>query len=262
MSVSGSRILIAGDVDRVIVRLVDAAGTMAESGLGDWALIGGLAVMMHLAEAHRVTADVDAAADDDDGRIEPALEVLIGEGRAHRDRGQLYVGEDTRVDVIAVYALPTELPDDDLDRAFLIASRWAVTTAIVTEVSVTGSDGTILTSASFPIATPTALIAMKLQAHQRRDRPAEKKASDVYDIYRLLREHDHDGGGGVAEVLATAPGDLTAWSADTIEATFVSGAAHWSRQLNVYGRGPQMGAVSAEDLEVVGSLAVERLRRT
>lgn len=259
---SGSRILIAADVDGVIIRLVDAAGTIASADLGPWALVGGLAVMVQLAEAHRVTADIDAAADNDEGKVDAALDVLVADGRAHRVLDQLYVGVDTKVEVIPVGTWdPKELPDDDLDRVFVIAHSWAVTSAVVTDVRVTGADGAIVTEATFPIATPASLVAAKLQSHQNRKRRDEKKASDVYDIYRLLREHDHDRGDGIAETLATAPEDLAAWCADAIESSLVTSSARWARQLGVYNRGPAMGSVTAEDLEVVGSLAVERLRR-
>jgi hypothetical protein len=83
MSVSGNSILIPSDIDGVITRLVDAAGTVASTDLGPWALVGGLAVMVQLAEAHRATADIDAAADDDEGDIDAALNVLVADGRAH-----------------------------------------------------------------------------------------------------------------------------------------------------------------------------------
>jgi Nucleotidyl transferase AbiEii toxin, Type IV TA system len=259
--VSGNRIQIESDVDGVIPRLVDAAGVVAEADLGAWALVGGLAVMLQLAKVHRATADVDTAADDDDGRVAAAIDVLIGDGRARRELDQLYVANGTKVDVIEVYSLDvSDLPDDDLDRVFLISHRWAVTTAVLTEIVVIDFAGEMITSATFPIATPASLTAMKLQSHQRTRRTDEKKASDVYDLYRLLGEHDHDRGGGISETLRTAPQDLTSWCADSIERSLVESAAHWARQLRVYSRGPGMTAVEAEDLSVVGTLAVERLR--
>lgn len=247
----------------MIPRFVDAAGVIAEADLGAWALVGGLAVMMQLAGAHRATADVDTAADDDDGRVLPALDVLVADGRAHRVSDQLYVANGTKVDLIRVYSFTSDnLPDDDLDRVFVVAHGWAVSTADVTEVAVTTLNGDVITRATFPIATPASLIAMKLQSHQRQQRLAAKRASDVYDIYRLLSAHDHDDAGGISEELATAPEDLSAWCADAIESTFVTSAARWARQLGVYSRGPAMGTITAEDLDVVGSLTVERLRRS
>jgi hypothetical protein len=100
---------------------------------------------------------------------------------------------------------------------------------------------------------------MKLQSHRGRRRRPEKQASDVYDIYRLLVAHDRDG--TVARDLATAPHGLAERCAEGLEETFLTDARRWARQLSVYDRGGDMGRVTADDLEVVGGLAAETLRR-
>jgi hypothetical protein len=43
----------------MVARLVGALGELDETNLGEWCLIGGLAVMCRLAEAHRITGDLD-----------------------------------------------------------------------------------------------------------------------------------------------------------------------------------------------------------
>lgn len=100
---------------------------------------------------------------------------------------------------------------------------------------------------------------MKLQSHRSRRRLPEKRASDVSEIYRLLVAHDRAG--AVARQLATAPHGLAECSAEVLEQAFVADAGRWARQLSVYDRGGDMGRVTADDLEVVGGLATEMLRR-
>ncbi len=63
---------------------------------------------------------------------------------------------------------PLDLPDDDLSRVFVVAHSWAVASAVMTTVVVTGIDGEIATEATFPIATPASLVAANLQSHQTR----------------------------------------------------------------------------------------------
>lgn len=245
----------------MLERLVLGLAIVAGSPMPRWALVGGLAVMVQLAEAHRATEDLDSAADNDDGGLDAAIAVLVESGQAMREDGHLRLVNGTRVDVIEVGAIdPEHLPGvDDNDRWFTVSHAWAVETAEIYRLIVFEDAGEPIAETTVPIAPPGPLVAMKLQSHQARRRRPEKQASDVYDIYRLLVAHDRDG--AVARTLATAPHGLADRSAEVLEDTFVTEASRWARQLSVYDRGGDMGRVTAEDLEVVGGIAAETLRR-
>ena len=62
-------VALAADADGVLRRLVAAVDAVVRADLPRHALVGGLAVMVNLAQAHRVTADVDTVSDDDHGGI-------------------------------------------------------------------------------------------------------------------------------------------------------------------------------------------------
>jgi hypothetical protein len=253
-------VILPADADELLARLVKGVATLSEAELPRWALVGGLAVMVQLMEAHRATQDVDAAVDDNESGVDSAIAVLVADGRARSYDGEhLVLAEGTRVDVIRTGAWTEEdLPDDDLDRLFVVAHCWAVEAAVCRDLAVVAREGTVLAEASVPIALPATLVAMKLQSCRRHRRAAAKAASDVYDMYRLLGTHDRNG--AIAGALATAPGRLGEWCAAALEETFVASSARWARRLGVHSRGPAMGSVAAGDLEVVGSLCAERIR--
>lgn len=259
---SGSTRVIEADPGGVLPRLVDATRTLDRVGAGPWALVGGLAVMLHLGSAHRVTADVDSVIDDTRGGLDDALAVLVADGHATWVGHHLRAANGTAIDLIPVSDYdPRDLPQDPLERAFAISHTWAMATARPCTITVIGPDGSRAAQSEVHLAERSGLVAMKLGAHLAARRSAEKHASDAYDAYRLL-----DAGGGsaldiVAEQLATAPLGLATWCTDTIAASFITRADHWARQIRVYSRGAGMDAVDADDLEVVGSLAAERIRR-
>ena len=83
---------------------------------------------------------------------------------------------------------------------------------------------TFLTRATARVATPAALVAMKLRAmQQRRANVLNKRASDAYDAYRLLAAHDRDG--SIARELATAPDGLGAWCVSRARDVFDTNAS-------------------------------------
>jgi len=90
----------------------------------------------------------------------------------------------------------------------------------------------------------------------RRGESASKAVSDVYDTYRLVTANDGDG--SVAYAIASAPQDVGPWCADALTETFVEEGARWARRINA---AFAAAAVTPEDLEVVGSLAAERITR-
>lgn len=174
---------------QAMLPLIRAAARLADANLGAFAVIGGVAVSARLGRAHRATADIDTVVDDD--TPPSALDVLRhlegatpDETRPHR----VYL-DATLVEVIGTGAV-TE-PDldglDDRQVLFVAGHRWALETA--TPVTLTGDGGV---RATVPLARASALVAMKLHAIQDRRVTGglDKRASDAWDIYRLLTDLD------------------------------------------------------------------------
>ncbi len=139
---------------------------------------------------------------------------------------------------------------------FIVSHWWAVQTARTTRLIVMDRSA-ILAGASAAIAQPAALVAAKLQSMRtRKAATAAKAVSDVYDTYRLLAAYDGDG--SIARALAAAPVDVGPWCAGALSETFVDQAAQWAGRVNTLFAA---AAVTAGDLEVVGSLAAEGIRR-
>lgn len=248
---------LAADADGVVARLVHAADVFGQAAVPRWALVGGLAVMVQLAEAHRATADVDTVADDDAGELAPALAVLAAEQHGTATGTRVVLEDGTKIDVITTGSWEAaDLPEDDLDRVFVLGHWWAVQTADAIGLLVV--DGATSTAeANIAVATPAALVACKLQSCRRPQRDPAKAASDMYDIYRLLVEHDRDG--AVSSALAGGPVDLGPWCAAALTETFVTDAGRSARRLGIAARGPAMAGVRAVDLEVVGSLCADAI---
>lgn len=118
--------------------------------------------MVRLQGAHRVTDDLDTVATqhgDDPTRVE----IVAGaEGAV----------DGTKVDCIAVGDVPAaellseELPEDELDRAFVLSHRWALDTA---ENQLLSADDLELSATiGCRFASAADLVAMKLQSSPRR----------------------------------------------------------------------------------------------
>jgi hypothetical protein len=252
-------VALTADPDGVLRRLVAAIDVVVRADLPRHALVGGLAVMANLAQAHRVTADVDTVSDDDHDGISHTVALLVDHQHAReKPTGDgVILADGTKIDIMATGAwAPADLPDDPIKRMFILSHWWAVETARTTMLVVL--EGTTrLAAATVAIAPPPALVAAKLQSMRtRRGESASKAVSDVYDTYRLLAAHDRDG--SVADALSGAPMDVGSWCADALTETFVAQAGRWAGRINA---SFAAAAVTPEDLEVVGSLAAERIRR-
>ena len=177
---SGNPIVrLATDGDGILARLIGAVDVFGRAALPPWALVGGLAVMVRLAQAHRVTADVDTVADDDARQVAPALAVLAREQHGTATGSRFVLEDGTKIDVITTGSwTATELPDDELDRAFILSHWWAVATGEILDLRVIDGVHTTAT-ATTPVATPVALVACKLQSCRRRQRDPAKAASDI-----------------------------------------------------------------------------------
>lgn len=248
---SGERVVLAGDTGGNALRLVRATARLAEAHLGPHALIGGLAVMCRLAAVHRATQDVDTVAET---TAPTAAEVIASSiGAPDPSTPGRVVVDGVKIDVIDTESFRYEDLDglDAGDRLFVVSHRWALDTATDTEL-VTGE-----ATASIRVAAPAALVAMKSGAVQgSRPREPRKRASDLYDLYRLIREYDRTG--GIAEALSAAPFGLGRLVGDALRTRVVEEPERAIRWL--LDGGLEMDAVTPDDLsDVIGPLA-ERLR--
>ena len=114
--------------------------------------------------------------------------VRPGTGAAERNR--LYI-DDVKVDIIATGDIDLDGFDvvPEKQALFALAHHWAMGTS--TLLSIADETGAIATCL---VATPAALVAMKLHAlqDQHAGRP-EKIVSDCRDLYFLLENFDRDG---------------------------------------------------------------------
>lgn len=247
---SGERIVLAGDAGSNTARLVRVTARLATVELGPHALIGGLAVMCRLAAVHRATQDIDTVTE----TTAPTAVELITASVGARDPSN---PNRVVIDGIKVDVIDTEpFQDEDLegigpdDRLFVVSHRWALDTATATEI-VAGDE-----TALIRVATPAALVAMKSGAVLGgRPREPAKRASDLYDLYRLVLEYDATG--SLAEALAAGPFGLGHLVGEALRDRVVEEPERAVRRL--LDGGPEMSGVTADDLrDMIGPL-VDRL---
>lgn len=188
-------------------------------------LIGGLAVMVRVGTPHRATVDLDALARDPDIHEKLARVALTAPGG-----GQYTFVGDMDLDVIDVASVRAEellvelagadgsieLTDLELN---VVAHTWAHDTA--TELDLAAADdesGEILSRADGRLVASTAgLVAMKATTVSlRASSKPEKRASDLYDLGRLLID-----GGLAGGELATLPPALAEAVKERLDRWFV-----------------------------------------
>lgn len=247
---SGERIVLAGDVDDAAARLVRITSRLARLDLGPYALIGGLAVMCRLASVHRATQDVDTVTE---ATVPTAVEVITSSiGAADPSIPNRVLVDGVKVDVIDTHSFQYEDLDgiEFADRLFVVSHRWALDTALETEI-VVGP-----TCASIHVATAPALVAMKTGAVLGgRPREPRKRASDLYDLYRLALEYDRAG--GITGALGAAPFGLGRLVAEALRVRVIDEPERAVRWL--LDGGPEMRAVTAVRLRDVLGPLVEQL---
>jgi hypothetical protein len=256
MSVSGEILLIDGP-GGLASRLVDALRRLtSEVPVSEFALIGGLAVMTRLGRVHRATDDLDAAAPSiEDGPSR--LSILVG-----RDSGrQRRTVEGVKVDCIdvgpteAAKLNPADLPDNEFDRAFLLAHRWALDSAREAVLSALSEQRVPIATATCRVATAAALVAMKLQsAPRRRAERAHKGPNDYADLYLLLSQPESLN--EVISDLPYAPHGLGQWCAERIQFEFVTEARRSARAVQ---RTTVADPPTPDDMERIGREAFLRL---
>jgi predicted transcriptional regulator len=248
-----TEIALAVDATGVMAKLVGHLGEVDQAGLTDWALIGGLAVMVRLEGAHRPTRDIDTLS----RQVDPEPKVtLLAIAESETPTGVL-LPDGTKVDVVGVDPILDldVLPGDDHQRMFVLSHWWMAETAELVTLTLFDrieSGGGVLARCQLRLARPAALVAAKLQSIEtRRGAMAGKRESDAYDVYRLLRANRVDE---IAEELASAPSDLGTWCVSHLEDLFVDRADRTARWLRNVSPGE---VVEAGDVSALGVLFVE-----
>lgn len=180
-------------VGPAMVRLVGAIPLVQEM-LGQPVIVGGLAVMCRLRNAHRVTEDLDALLRRQAGAAS-GLEILAAAGAT----GMNEVGGEIATDRGPVRVDILELRAGDLDRAFTDATdrleatahQWTLQTAAAVHIRATTDPFAVETDeqacqATVLVARPGPLVAMKLKASV--DRSTAKTATDLLDVVRLVTD--------------------------------------------------------------------------
>ncbi len=247
-------VLLPGEA---MVRLVCAAAKIAGANLGSYAIIGGVAVSARLGQAHRATADIDAVVDD--LTPPPAIEALLDVPGAHADPTGAH---RVLIDGIKVEIQGTEpfaaadiegLTDQQI--LYIGAHRYALESA--TGVTLVAEVDRV--RATLPVATPGALVAMKLHAieDRRSGGGLDKRAGDAWDLYRILL--DLDRAGAVRAELAALPDPLRRVVADTAARILVERA---TRTISWLKAGDErMAAVTAGEVRALGQPLITALRR-
>ncbi len=216
-------------------------------------LIGGIAVMARVALAERATRDLDAAVDvpvEDEPTV--ALLDRAGVGRALGPPAPQRIDVDgVPVDVIDTYPVLDSL--DELpprDALFVGGHRFAVETAELVELAV----GAVRVRAH--LARSSGLVATKLHAVlSRRVGAQDKRASDVFDLYRALQAADWR----TASVELSSVVVLGRLVADGVESALVDDATRAARHLAISGVAAQ-AAIGPEELRAAGSGFAAALR--
>lgn len=233
---SGELIALTRDADGHMAALVRAAATVATHAGVPVALIGGLAVTCRLATEHRATADVDFVTEDPEAvsvvgsPMQNLLAANVVDDHPDPRPGRVYV-QGTRVEIIETASLGADAAADiepDSARLFVLAHRWALETATSCTITLAGSDAL----ATVPVATVAALVAMKVNAFQDRT-DGRKKASDAWDLYRLMKLHGLQP--QLAAAFSAAPTGLCDLVRDAVTRVFRTDVMRTRRRVKAYG---------------------------
>ena len=244
-------ILLRGGPDTAV--LLRTAARIVGAGAGRVAIVGGVAVTCRLTYAHRATTDVDAVAEE---RTPPVIEVLGHFSDAVRDpaRRDRLVIAGVPVDVIPTVPIDEEDLSEGAEELFLVAHRYALESAEMVDVVLDGPDRV---KVELPLATPAALVATKLCGIQGlMRRPPEKRATDGYDLYRVLRELDDEG--DVAQVVREHGDPLLRCVRDAAAEVLLRGGAGVVRNIAVYG-GAGVPGLTVDELTFVAERFVDNL---
>lgn len=217
-----------------------------------WVLVGGVAVFIRLGSVTRPTADADTVARSQAELIErlvadePGTVVTGGEL-------EVPVGDGTiEIDVMDLVDDP--LPGDVERRAFALARRYALATAVTERVIVTGR-GSVVVDAHIPVASTAALVALKTVSMVRRPHgnSPHKVGSDIHDLVRLV------AGSGARAVGTDLVADavLATWVAEQLHRAFGTDLRYTLLRLRTNDRSAGAQALSDAEVEATGILADE-----
>lgn len=114
------KVVLVSGADNQLVRYTTALQQLENANFGTHAIVGGFAVMLRLAGAHRVTEDLDTVAWTEDGTSDAPIRILMQQG-ATRSRNGVDLG-DTHIDLIAVSDYdPAQLPNDPKEAMFIVS---------------------------------------------------------------------------------------------------------------------------------------------
>lgn len=241
--------------DSTVARFVALVDGLAVDLKRKLVLIGGLTVSCRLGFEHRVTNDVDGLYFNQSA---DAIEQVLIDHDVNTDGHRVVFDDGTRLDIIEVADVdPTQLPEDESNRLFVEAHRWAYDSA--TTETITALDPitrAVHSAVTIRLAHPAALIPMKLRAAQARPRSNEKKkASDGLDAYTLLDRLDADG--ALATVVAAAPWDIPELTEAYIRRGFLANADATAGRINRWMSLPS--PIAPDDLRRVATRFVRRL---
>ena len=253
------KVVLIDAPDGNLSKLAHTAEHLTDPSMPPCALIGGMAVMARINASHRATTDLDSVTSG--GTL--VFDTLVSLGAIKR--GASAVLDGVTIDVIEVDSyLDADLPEDPLERAFVLSHAWALASAEPVEITVVRGRSRKVSSVVLPVATPAALVAMKLQSvPQRRGGREHKRAGDCFDIYRLMIEHgtksNVHGPGGIARALSTSPADLGTLSLGHIRELFVDEPERTRRWLRQWA--PEMSGITLDDLRSAGQTVADALER-
>ncbi|MBI2704596.1 MAG: nucleotidyl transferase AbiEii/AbiGii toxin family protein [Actinobacteria bacterium] len=251
---SGEPIVLQAPAVSVTAQLVGMLDRLPNEGLPTFCVVGGLAVLCRVGTLYRATADVDTVIEDS-GAVVASLR---DRPDAVRTPNGVEIG-GTKIDVIEVGEIPDAslLPDDISDRMFVLSHRYAYDTREQVHIDVIdpGQPPDVITTATCEMATPAALVAMKLQSYPRRRGPSiAKQGSDLLDLYALLHQHDHDR--EIADALANGHHDLGELAAELAQELLVDDAEVAAGRVRRY----TATQIDPEALRHVASRFVQQLR--
>lgn len=227
------------------------------------ALIGGMAVLCRVPSGpQRATQDVDVVSEESAEIVALsgiAADNLLRTNLARRDptstSTRLLFG-DTKVEIIETMALtPADVADVEPERArlFVLAHRWALDSATACTITILTTD----VSETVPVATAAALVAMKL--HSIQDRTDDRKrASDAWDLYRLLESHNRSG--DISRAFAGGPETLGELAATALQRLFVTAATQTRRWVVGFGEPSWPDLLTAEALTELAAEFSDHLR--
>lgn len=250
MSGDGSPVELEATAGSVLACAVEALGRFPAGR--DWVLVGGIAVFVRLDSVTRPTADADTVARSQtelvDRLVADEIARVISSGEL-----QVPIGDGTiKVDVMDLADDP--LPGDTERRVFALARRYALRTATA-EGIVVSDRGTVVVDATIPVATTSALTALKTVSMVRRPHgnSPHKVGSDIHDLVRLVARH---GARPIAAGLA-ADGELATWIGGQIARAFGTDLRYTLLRLHTNDRSAGAHALTDDQVEATVILADE-----